>query len=219
MQDKRNPLDCHTRAMMALTKGDVAYRAKDNTSAAEHYTSAIALATEPELMVSLLCRRAAAYLYLKRLKKCVDDCCTALAVDPNCFRAYVVRCLAHTYLSDFSAAAEDHTAAVSRCSGNVVLLERLEEVRVAMEVARAAAVFAASRGTGAAPMADWIGDFSLLGLDGVAGGSGNSAGDVGKRRREALQGLPKLIPIGEWMGPDVCEQLLDYTSLSSPTRP
>lgn len=71
-----------------------------------------------------------------------------------------------------------------------------------------------------------MGDFGLLGLECMDG----------SRKRESVQGeirgvvwlllvllahafilfleagLPRLIPVGEWMGTDVCEHLLDYTS-------
>lgn len=133
----------------------------------------------------------------------MDDCNVALAVDADCFRAYVVRCMANIYLSNFSQALDDHAGSISRSGGNVVLLERLEELRGALDAARSAALYAATRGSSAAVVADWIGDFNLLGLEGT---------DGAKRRRESMQGLPKLIPIGEWMGSDVCELFLDYTS-------
>jgi hypothetical protein len=56
---------------------------------------------------------------------------------------------------------------------------------------------------------EWIGDFGLLGFESY---SDLGAEGGGKRRKDDQHGLPKLVPVGEWMGPDVCEQLLDYTS-------
>ncbi len=132
-------------------------------------------------------------------------------MDPTSFRAYVVRCLAQVYLSNFGAAVEDHETAVSLSGDNVVLLERLEDLKTSLELVRTAAVFGSARGAAPVPSnAEWLGDFGLLGFEmqDDADGSNTSC----KPRNESQHGLPKLIPVGEWMGPDVCEQLLDYTS-------
>lgn len=137
-------------------------------------------------------------------------------MDAGSFRAHVVRCLAHLYLSNFTQAAEDHEQAVSLCGSNLVLLERLEELKTALESVRSSAMYGASRTSSGGPV-EWLGDFGLLTV---------SSDDVGARvsspakgvttasasMSEPKQGLPSLIPTGEWMGSDVCEQLLDYTS-------
>ena len=144
-------------------------------------------------------------------------------MDPGYFRAHAVRCLAHVYLSNFTQAVEDHETAVVLAEGNLVLLERLEELRVALEMMRSSAVYGAARGS-AVTSSEWIGDFGLLGFDvltstPVSGAPESTGvdvvaegGDAKRRKEEAHHGLPKLIPVGEWMGPDVCEQLLDHTS-------
>lgn len=166
----------------------------------------------PLVMVGLLCRRAVALLYLKKHKKCVSDCNAAVTMDPLCFHAYVIRCLANIYLSNFSQAVEDHEEAVALTGGNVVLLERLDELKSSLEIVRCSTVYGAKGSVAAA--VEWIGDFGLLGLENIGASSGTSSSSTasGKRRKESHQGLPKLIPAGEWLGPDICEQLLDYTS-------
>ena len=161
-------------------------------------------------MVTLLCRRGICLLHLRKHKKCVSDCNAAVTMDPSCFHAYVIRCLANIYLSNFSQALEDHEEAVTLSAGNVVLLERLEELKSSLEAVRSSAVYGAARGA-LVPDCNWIGDFGLLTLDSL---SPPSTTVNGKRRKESHHhhGLPKLIPAGEWLGPDICEQLLDYTS-------
>ena len=147
----------------------------------------------------------------QKYKKCVNNCNAALAMDPGSFRAYVVRCLAHLYLSNFVLAVEDHEMAVSLSGDNVVLLERLEELKTSLELVRTAAVFGSARGAAPVPSnSEWLGDFGLLGFEMQDDADGSNRS--GQPRKESQHGLPKLIPVGEWMGPDVCEQLLDYTS-------
>lgn len=141
-------------------------------------------------------------------------------MDPSSFRAYSVRCLANIYLSNFVLAQEDHEMAVKLCGENLVLLENLEELKTALDIVSTAAVFGSSREKVTVP--EWLGDFGLLGFDAQEEGGGKGAtGDRSlraKANKDSHQGLPKLIPVGEWLGSDVCEQLLDYTSYKLPEK-
>lgn len=129
-------------------------------------------------------------------------------IDGSSLRAHVVRCFAHIYLCDFVQAAEDHEQAVQLASGNRVLLERLEELRISLETLRSGAVYGAARtssGSGGSSgtvsgNVDWVGDFGLLSLEfgsssvaASAPGSSASATAVsasfGARRRAALKSL------------------------------
>jgi tetratricopeptide (TPR) repeat protein len=144
----------------------------------------------------------------------VKNCNAALAMDPGSFRAHTVRCLANIYLSNFVLAHEDHEMAVKLCGENLVLLENLEELRTALDIVSTAAVFGSSREKVTVP--EWLGDFGLLGFEMQDDADGEMGGV--KPRKDAQHGMPKLVPIGEWMGSDVCEQLLDYTSYKLPEK-
>ncbi len=121
-------------------------------------------------------------------------------------------------------AHEDHDMAVKLCGENLVLLENLEELKTALDIVSTAAVFGSSREKVTVP--EWLGDFGLLGFevqedssDGAAPTAGSEMSRrLGKARKDTQHGMPKLIPIGEWMGSDVCEQLLDYTSYKLPEK-
>ena len=66
-------------------------------------------------------------------------------MDPGCFKAHVIRCLGYLYLSNFSQAVEDHEQAVALSEGNLVLLERLEELKMSLDLVRASAVYETAR--------------------------------------------------------------------------
>ncbi|KAL8480013.1 hypothetical protein ACS0TY_026810 [Phlomoides rotata] len=94
--------------------GNEAYKSGNHAEAVEHYTAAISCSVESRPFTAIcFCNRAAAYRSMGQLLDAIADCCLAIALDGNYYKAISRRAMLYEMIRDYGQAVSDLQKLVS----------------------------------------------------------------------------------------------------------
>lgn len=88
--------------------GNDAYKSGKHAEAVEHYTAAISCSVESRPFAAIcFCNRAAGYRSMGQIIEAIADCCIAVALDGNYYKAISRRAMLYEMIRDYGQAVSD----------------------------------------------------------------------------------------------------------------